>query len=140
MRLFPKLACPHSLRFELDILLMGRRTCCRYGHMSSVSLTYQPLQLVDSRVSPHVLATVLQYARTHPPEECQALADRWKADKLTCSHLCRNGSCHNPRHLVPEPLSINRSRSGCQAQVPCLYCSAELSLCSHDPPCIRRPA
>lgn len=31
----------------------------------------------------------------------------------TASHLCHNPLCHNPCHLVFEPLSLNKARAGC---------------------------
>jgi len=32
---------------------------------------------------------------------------------LTVSHLCHNHKCHNPSHLVLEPLDANKGRNGC---------------------------
>lgn len=32
---------------------------------------------------------------------------------LTVSHLCHNPKCHNPAHIVLEPLEVNKGRNGC---------------------------
>ena len=34
--------------------------------------------------------------------------------KFQVSHLCHNGGCHNPRHLVVEESDRNKARNSCQ--------------------------
>lgn len=38
---------------------------------------------------------------------------------LTASHLCHFNECHNPDHLVLEPLAVNKGRNGCPAGPHC---------------------
>lgn len=42
------------------------------------------------------------------------------------SHLCHNGECCNPEHLVLESLAVNKSRNCCPAG----------DLCYHNPTCL----
>jgi len=47
------------------------------------------------------------------------------ADK-TASHLCHNGACRNPLHVVMESLPANKGRNGC----------AGPAHCGHNPKCL----
>lgn len=46
--------------------------------------------------------------------------------EYTVSHLCHNGNCLNPRHLVLESLAVNKSRNVCPGP----------TNCNHKPLCL----
>ncbi|ORY19768.1 hypothetical protein BCR34DRAFT_3195 [Clohesyomyces aquaticus] len=47
-----------------------------------------------------------------------------------CSHLCGNWTCLNPRHVVPEPGSININRNSCFPKFD--------EDCTHSPKCLKQ--
>jgi len=66
--------------------------------------------------------------------------DGWQ--KFQCSHLCGQGNCLNPDHLVWESASINQSRGNSTCRMLCRHsnCTTGHNICRcngiHQPPCI----
>ena len=61
---------------------------------------------------------------------------------LQVSHLCHNGGCVNPDHLLPETRAENLARNMCQGwklvTCPC-PCAVRFNPCPHQPQCLLRP-
>ena len=77
-------------------------------------------------INSHVAAYMVHNVQTQP-------AAGWQV-----SHLCHNGSCVNPAHLILETAAQNRDRNKCQGwtHIPCPGCNVLFSPCQHNPQCV----
>lgn len=78
-------------------------------------------------INAHVAAYMVHNLEGRPPAGQQV------------SHLCHNGSCVNPAHLILETAAANRARNICQGWThivcPC-GCNHRFNPCVHNPQCI----
>ncbi|KAK9493432.1 zinc-binding loop region of homing endonuclease-domain-containing protein [Lipomyces doorenjongii] len=100
--------------------LKGRRL--GYVHVSSL---YRSLGVSPSL---HQLAVIA----TNRGDELMMTMDRSGRSRFDVSHLCHNGKCFNPKHLIVESSTNNLRRRSCNGHKVITYGNFTYHPCPHD--------
>ncbi|KAJ8102046.1 zinc-binding loop region of homing endonuclease-domain-containing protein [Lipomyces tetrasporus] len=96
----------------------------RYGRVLATPL------LKSHGVSPflHQLAVIA----TNRGDELKKTLDRSSRSRFDVSHLCHNGKCFNPEHLIVESNANNLRRQTCNGHKVIIYGNFAYHPCPHD--------